>query len=144
MVPLTVDGIASANLTEGHRFMAPGAISVSSFDDYAAKLKVAKVILDPAEREAAIWHDATQQAFARGLEVVPDAGLLTEVAGLVEWPVVLIGGIDEKFLHLPPEVLQTSMREHQKFFSLKNPATAASKASPPSPTAKPPITARPF
>lgn len=123
VVPLAVDGIVSGNVTEGHRFMAPGPVSVSGFDDYAAKLKVAKVILDPAEREAAIWHDATQQAFARGLEVVPDAGLLAEVAGLVEWPVVLLGGIDARFLHLPPEVLQTSMREHQKFFSLRNPAT---------------------
>lgn len=123
VVPVSVDGIVSDRLTEGHRFMAPGPISVSGYEDYAAKLKQAKVVLDHAEREAAIWHDATQQAFARGLEVVPDAGLLAEVAGLVEWPVVLLGGIDARFLHLPPEVLQTSMREHQKFFSLKNPAT---------------------
>ncbi len=123
VVPVSVDGIVSDRLTEGHRFMAPGPISVSGYEDYAAKLKQAKVVLDPAEREAAIWHDATQDAFARGLEVVPDAGLLAEVAGLVEWPVVLLGGIDERFLHLPAEVLQTSMREHQKFFSLRNPAT---------------------
>jgi glycyl-tRNA synthetase beta chain len=80
-------------------------------------------MLDSAEREAHIWNDAQNQAFARGLEVVPDAGLLTEVAGLVEWPVVLMGAIGEEFLHLPPEVLQTSMREHQKFFSVKNPKT---------------------
>ncbi|MDE3123461.1 MAG: glycine--tRNA ligase subunit beta, partial [Paracoccaceae bacterium] len=123
VVPMTVDGIAAGNTTRGHRFMAPGDIRVSSFDDYVAKLKAAKVILDPAEREAAIWHEATTQAFAQGLEVVEDRGLLTEVAGLVEWPVVLMGAIGEDFLGLPPEVLQTSMKEHQKFFSVRNPKT---------------------
>ena len=123
VVAVTVDHLTAGNTTEGHRFMAPGRFPVTSFDDYRAKLSRAHVVLDSAEREAAIWQDATNQAFARGLEVVPDAGLLTEVAGLVEWPVVLCGKIDPRFLHLPPEVLQTSMREHQKFFSLKNPAT---------------------
>ncbi|MDE3237804.1 MAG: glycine--tRNA ligase subunit beta [Paracoccaceae bacterium] len=123
VVPMAVDGIAAGNTTRGHRFMAPGDIRVSSFDDYVAKLKAAKVILDPAEREAAIWHEATTQAFAQGLEVVEDRGLLTEVAGLVEWPVVLMGAIGEDFLGLPPEVLQTSMKEHQKFFSVRNPKT---------------------
>jgi glycyl-tRNA synthetase beta chain len=122
-VPVTVDHLTAGNTTEGHRFMAPGRFAVSSFDDYRAKLARAHVVLDAAEREAAIWHDATQMAFARGLEVVPDAALLAEVAGLVEWPVVLMGDIGPDFLHLPPEVLQTSMREHQKFFSVKNPAT---------------------
>ncbi len=123
VVPLTVDGIAAGDTTWGHRFMAPRAFAVTSFDDYAAKLKAAHVMLDPAERAAAIWHEATTQAFAQGLEVVEDAGLLAEVAGLVEWPVVLMGPIGESFLSLPPEVLQTSMREHQKFFSVKNPKT---------------------
>ncbi|MFN3647837.1 MAG: glycine--tRNA ligase subunit beta [Gemmobacter sp.] len=123
VVPLEVDGIRSGNTTEGHRFMAPGRFAVSSFDDYAAKLRAAKVMLDPAEREAHIWNHATQTAFARGLEVVEDKALLTEVAGLVEWPVPLMGPIADEFLHLPPEVLQTSMREHQKFFSVKNPKT---------------------
>jgi glycyl-tRNA synthetase beta chain len=80
-------------------------------------------MLDSAEREAAIWQGAQNLAFAAGMEVVPDAGLLTEVAGLVEWPVPLMGRIAEGFLHLPAEVLQTSMREHQKFFSVKNPRT---------------------
>jgi glycyl-tRNA synthetase beta chain len=122
-VPLTLDGIAAGATTRGHRFMAPAAVPVSAFDDYVAKLKAAKVILDPAEREAAIWHDATTQAFAQGLEVVEDRALLTEVAGLVEWPVVLMGSIGEAFLGLPPEVLQTSMKEHQKFFSVRNPRT---------------------
>ncbi|MDD8021730.1 MAG: glycine--tRNA ligase subunit beta [Paracoccaceae bacterium] len=123
VVPLTVDGIASGNTTEGHRFMAPGRFAVTSFDDYAAKLKAAKVVLDSAEREDIIWHDATQMAFARGLELVEDKGLLAEVAGLVECPVALMGDIAPDFLGLPPEVLQTSMKEHQKFFSVKNPKT---------------------
>ena len=123
VVALDIDGITSGNTTRGHRFMAPDEITVSSFEDYATKLKRAYVVLDPAEREAAIWQDATNQAFASGLEVVEDKGLLAEVAGLVEWPVVLLGSIDGEFLELPPEVLQTSMKEHQKFFSVKNPKT---------------------
>ncbi|MCV6586077.1 MAG: glycine--tRNA ligase subunit beta, partial [Marinibacterium sp.] len=123
VVPLDVDGIPSGDLTEGHRFMAPGAFSVTSFDDYTAKLKRAHVVLDPAERAEHIWADATNLAFAAGLEVVEDKGLLSEVAGLVEWPVVLMGEIGEEFRALPPEVLQTSMKEHQKFFSVRNPRT---------------------
>jgi glycyl-tRNA synthetase beta chain len=123
VVPLTVDGITAANTTEGHRFMGKGRFTVSSFEDYAAKLKQNRVILNPAERADAIWAEATSQAFANGLEVVEDQGLLAEVAGLVEWPVVLMGTIDDAFLGLPPEVLQTSMREHQKFFSVRNPKT---------------------
>lgn len=123
VVPLEVDRIVSGATTQGHRFMGPTPFSVRSFEDYEAKLKRAHVILRADERADAIWHDATNQAFARGLEVVPDAGLLAEVAGLVEWPVVLMGPIGEDFLGLPPEVLQTSMKEHQKFFSVRNPAT---------------------
>ena len=123
VVPLTLDGITAGNTTEGHRFMGKGRFSVTSFDDYAAKLKQNRVILDPAARADAIWAEATNQAFANGLEVVEDAGLLAEVAGLVEWPVVLMGAIDDAFLGLPPEVLQTSMKEHQKFFSVRNPGT---------------------
>ena len=121
VVPLEVDGIAAGDSTQGHRFMAPGRFSVTGFEDYEAKLTKAHVVLRPEERAEAIWNDATQQAFARGLEVVEDKGLLAEVAGLVEWPVVLLGAIDEAFLGLPAEVLQTSMKEHQKFFSLRNP-----------------------
>ncbi|MDP3197028.1 glycine--tRNA ligase subunit beta [Tabrizicola sp.] len=123
VVPLTVDGIVSGNVTEGHRFMGMGRFVVTGFDDYAVKLKRAKVVLDSAEREAAIWQGAQNLAFAAGMEVVPDTGLLTEVAGLVEWPVPLMGRIADQFLSLPPEVLQTSMKEHQKFFSVKNPKT---------------------
>lgn len=123
VVDFEVDGIAAGNTTEGHRFMAPGRFAVSSFEDYAAKLRRAHVVLSAQDRADAIWHDATNMAFAAGLEVVEDAGLLAEVAGLVEWPVVLMGEIAEDFMGLPPEVLQTSMREHQKFFSVRNPAT---------------------
>ena len=123
VVPLDVDGITSGNTTKGHRFMAPAAFAVSSFDDYEAKLKRANVVLRAEERAETIWHDATNQAFALGLEVVEDKGLLAEVSGLVEWPVVLLGAIGDDFLGLPPEVLQTSMKEHQKFFSVRNPRT---------------------
>jgi glycyl-tRNA synthetase beta chain len=123
VVPLDVDGIKAGNQTRGHRFMAPDAFAVSGFEDYETKLKRAKVILRADERQAAIWQEAQTQAFALGQSVVEDAGLLAEVAGLVEWPVVLMGQIDEEFLDLPPEVLKTSMKEHQKFFSVSNPKT---------------------
>lgn len=123
VVPMIVDGIEAGNTTEGHRFLAPGRFAVTSFDDYALKLKRAYVVLDPAERAASIWQGAGNLAFAAGMELVEDKGLLAEVAGLAEWPVPLMGRISEEFLHLPPEVLQTSMREHQKFFSVRNPST---------------------
>jgi glycyl-tRNA synthetase beta chain len=123
VVPFDVDGIIAGNTTEGHRFMALARFPVSGFADYAAKLKRAHVILSATDRAAQIRHDAEQMAFAAGLELVDDPGLLAEVAGLVEWPVVLMGRIEDRFLDLPPEVLQTSMREHQKFFSVRNPKT---------------------
>ncbi|WP_413876244.1 glycine--tRNA ligase subunit beta [Albidovulum sp.] len=123
VVALEIDGIRAGNLTRGHRFLAPEPFSVTGFEDYAAKLKRARVMLDPEERASHIWHDAQNAAFAARLEVVEDKGLLAEVAGLVEWPVVLMGRIGEEFLGLPAEVLQTSMREHQKFFSARNPKT---------------------
>src|SRR6056297_1500763 len=123
VVDLDIDGIKSGNTTQGHRFMGKGRFAVSGFEDYQAKLKRDFVILDPQERADHIWQDATNQAFAAGLEVVEDTGLLAEVAGLVEWPVVLMGEIGEEFLELPAEVLQISMKEHQKFFSVRNPKT---------------------
>jgi glycyl-tRNA synthetase beta chain len=123
IVPLAIDGIEAGNTTAGHRFMSPVRFAVTSFDDYRTRLRRAHVLLDAAERAQHIWADATNLAFAQGLEVVEDRGLLAEVAGLVEWPAVLMGQIGEAFLGLPPEVLQTSMREHQKFFSVRNPAT---------------------
>ncbi|MBL3702380.1 glycine--tRNA ligase subunit beta [Sulfitobacter sp. BDSS02] len=123
VVPMEIDGIKAVDSTEGHRFMAPGRFSVTSFEDYEAKLKRAHVVLSADERAEHIWADAINAAFAAGLEVVEDKGLLAEVAGLVEWPVVLMGQIDDEFLDLPVEVLQTSMKEHQKFFSVLNPKT---------------------
>ena len=123
VVPLTIDGISAGNATKGHRFLSPAPFTVTSFDDYSTKLKRAHVVLDTSEREAAILQGAQNLAFAAGMELVPDDKLLAEVAGLVEWPVPLMGRIGEAFLGLPPEVLQTSMREHQKFFSTRNPKT---------------------
>ena len=123
VIDFEIDGIKSGATTECHRFIAPKRFSVTSFDDYEAQLKRAFVVLNAKERADDILQDATNQAFANGLELVEDNGLLMEVAGLVEWPVVLMGSIDETFLDLPPEVLQTSMKEHQKFFSVRNPKT---------------------
>jgi len=123
VVPVRVDDIVAGDATRGHRFMGPDVFSVTGFDDYSTKLKRAHVILDPQERQDMIWQDATNVAFANGLEVVEDRSLLAEVAGLVEWPVVLMGEIAQDFLDLPPEVLQTSMKEHQKFFSVRDRAS---------------------
>ncbi|AGI67216.1 RRLI1463 [Octadecabacter antarcticus 307] len=120
VVAMSVDGIAAGNTTLGHRFMAPDKIPVTSFNDYEARLKRAKVILRADERADLIWSEASNQAFAAGLELVEDKGLLAEVAGLVEWPVVLMGTIANDFLNLPPEVLTASMKEHQKFFSVRD------------------------
>ena len=123
IVPVKIDNILAGNTTTGHRFMAPETFSVQNFDDYETKLKRAKVILRADERSALIWQEATNQAFALGQQIVKDDELLEEISGLVEWPVVLLGRIDPKFLDLPPEVLKTSMKEHQKFFSVSNPKT---------------------
>ena len=120
VVPAVIEGIATGDTTAGHRFLAPGPIRVTGFDDYARKLSGARVVLDHDRRAGQIAADAETLAFARGLSVVPDPALLAEVAGLVEWPVVLMGAIAPEFLELPPEVLQTSMREHQKFFSARD------------------------
>ncbi|MEO0751572.1 MAG: glycine--tRNA ligase subunit beta, partial [Pseudomonadota bacterium] len=123
VVDLEIDGITAGDTTEGHRFMAPGRFSVTSFAAYEAELKARNVMLDPKARADAIRTALAEFADAAGLEVVDDPGLLAEVAGLVEWPVPLMGEIGKTFLDLPPEVLQSSMREHQKFFSLRNPKT---------------------
>ncbi len=123
VVPLDIDGIVAGNTSQGHRFMAPAPFEVNGFLDYQEKLAKAYVVLDPQKRMEKIWQDACQKAQSEGLEVVEDQGLLAEVAGLVEWPVVLMGDIAEDFYELPTEVLQTSMKEHQKFFSVKNPKT---------------------
>jgi glycyl-tRNA synthetase beta chain len=123
VVPLTFAGIASSNRTHGHRFLSKGEIQIRRFDDYVKKLRDAHVVLDAAERKEIILHEAKNKAFAIGLEVIEDAGLLDEVAGLAEWPVVHIGRIEDEFMDVPPEILQTSMRVHQKYFSLRDPKT---------------------
>ncbi|CAO3442711.1 Glycyl-tRNA synthetase beta chain (EC 6.1.1.14) [Azospirillum argentinense] len=106
------------NSTRGHRFLSPDAFTVADFADYKAKLRAAHVVLDRAERKAKIKADAEALAAQEGLTLSPDDGLLEEVAGLVEWPVALVGTIDEKFMDVPSEVLITSMRTHQKYFAL--------------------------
>jgi glycyl-tRNA synthetase beta chain len=120
VVIFEVDGIASGNTTYGHRFMAPQPIQVKRFEDYALALERAKVVIDPARRRDIILHDAKDLAFAQGLELVEDAGLLEEVTGLVEWPVTLMGKFDESFLVIPPEVIRATIRVNQKCFVLRN------------------------
>jgi glycyl-tRNA synthetase beta chain len=119
VVAFDIDGIESGNKTRGHRFMAPKSFAVKSFKDYAAKLKDAFVILDSDERAATISKGAHKLAEKEGLTLVDDEALLAENAGLTEWPVPLIGAFDEDFLSVPPEVLATAMKAHQKCFSLK-------------------------
>jgi glycyl-tRNA synthetase beta chain len=123
VVPFSFAGVSSGRHTLGHRFLSSGKIEVRRFDDYVAALKKAHVILDAGERKAIIFEGVKQAAFVHGLEMIPDEGLLDEVAGLAEWPVVLIGTIEDQFMDVPPEILQTSMRTHQKYFSLRDPKT---------------------
>jgi glycyl-tRNA synthetase beta chain len=120
VVPLEMAGVRSGNETRGHRFLSSGTIAVRRVEDYEKKLRDAHVILDGAERRDIILHDAKQKAFALGLELIEDEGLANEVMGLAEWPVVLIGSIDAEFMDVPPEILQTSMRTHQKYFALRD------------------------
>jgi len=116
VVKFSVDGIEAGQITYGHRFMAPAAIKVRRFADYEAKLKAAKVVLDPQARKDSILADATELAFAQGFELFEDQGLLDEVAGLVEWPVVLMGSFDREFLSIPSEVIRATIRNNQKCF----------------------------
>ena len=124
IVKFTVDGVEAGNATRGHRFMAPDAFTVKRFDDYVEKLHAAKVVLDPARRADIILADAKNLAFAQGYELVEDEGLLAEVSGLVEWPVVLMGSFDEAFLSIPDEVIRATIRANQKCFVLRDPQTA--------------------
>lgn len=124
IVRFTVDGIAAGNTTFGHRFLSPGAIDVRRRDDYIAKLAKAKVVVDAARRAEMILADARNLAFAQGLELIEDQALLAEVAGLVEWPVVLMGSFDEEFLSIPPEVIRATIRNNQKCFVLRDPQSA--------------------
>jgi glycyl-tRNA synthetase beta chain len=124
IVAFAVDGISAGDETRGHRFMAPQPFKVRRLEDYAAKLEKAKVVLDPERRRQIILADAKNLAFAQGYELIEDAGLLAEVAGLVEWPVVLMGSFDEAFLAIPNEVIRATIRNNQKCFVLRDPKTA--------------------
>jgi len=119
VVPLSVDGIKSGNTTRGHRFLSPGEISVKRYEDYDLSLAKRYVVVDEKARVEAIRHDAKNLAMAQGLELIEDEALLREVAGLVEWPVVLMGEFDEAFLAVPPEVIITTIKNNQKCFCLK-------------------------
>ena len=124
VVAFDVGGVTSGDTTYGHRFLAPNAIKVKRLDDYMSKLDAAKVVVDPARRAEMILADAKTLAFAQGFELVEDAGLLAEVAGLVEWPVVLMGEFDKAFLAIPEEVIRATIRNNQKCFVVRDPATA--------------------
>jgi glycyl-tRNA synthetase beta chain len=121
VVKFAVDGIEAGQTTYGHRFMAPAPINVRRFEDYQAKLQAAKVVLDPQARKDIILADARQLAFAQGFELVEDQVLLDEVAGLVEWPVVLMGSFDKEFLEIPGEVIRATIRNNQKCFVVSDP-----------------------
>jgi glycyl-tRNA synthetase beta chain len=125
IVEFEVGGVRSGNITYGHRFMAPAPITVRRFDDYMAKLEAARVVLDADRRKQMILADARDRALAMGLELIEDEALLEEVAGLVQWPVVLMGSFDEAFLEIPPEVTRTTIRANQKCFVLRHPAPAS-------------------
>ena len=124
IVPFAVDGIAAGNATRGHRFLAPAPFTVRRLGDYMDKLDKAKVVLDAERRRDIIAAEAKQLAFAQGLELVADDGLLAEVAGLVEWPVVLMGSFDASFLQIPEEVIRATIRNNQKCFVLRDAAHA--------------------
>jgi glycyl-tRNA synthetase beta chain len=123
VVPFAFAGVNSGNTSKGHRFLSSGFITAKNFAEYQQKLAAAHVVLDAAERKSIILTEARNKASGLGLDLIEDAGLLEEVAGLNEWPVVLIGKIEDQFMDVPAEVLQTSMRVHQKYFSLRDPKT---------------------
>ncbi|MGD0720391.1 MAG: glycine--tRNA ligase subunit beta [Roseiarcus sp.] len=122
IVRFDVDGLAAGDVTSGHRFMAPAPIAVRRFEDYAASLAKAKVVLDPERRKQMILADARALALAHGLELVEDEGLLDEVAGLVEWPVALMGEFEAEFLDIPAEAIRATIRANQKCFVLRDAA----------------------
>jgi glycyl-tRNA synthetase beta chain len=124
IVSFELGGITSGNETRGHRFIAPAPFKVRRFDDYVAKLEKAKVVLDATRRADIIQTDAKNLAFAQSFELVEDETLLAEVAGLVEWPVTLMGTFDRAFLSIPDEVIRATIRNNQKCFVLRDPQTA--------------------
>lgn len=123
IIDLDVDGTRSGNATLGHRFMAPGEITVSGFDDLEARLNASRVILRTANRKQMIADAVAGECATRGLDPIEGDGLLTEVAGLVEWPVVLIGSIDQAFMDVPEEALISAIKKHQKYLTFRDPKT---------------------
>jgi glycyl-tRNA synthetase beta chain len=124
LVPFDVDGVSAVDFTVGHRFMGSARpFRVRSFASYSSGLEKRFVALDPEVRKVRILTEARRLCADRGLELVEDAGLLDEVAGLAEWPVPILGDMNPDFLALPPEVIRTSMRNHQKYFAVKDPET---------------------
>ncbi len=123
LIPVAIEGVSSGNVTRGHRFLSEGDIRVRRWNDYVPALERAKVVVDIDRRKDIILHDAKDRALALGLDLVEDEGLLEEVAGLVEWPVVLVGSFEPDFLELPDEVIRLTIRINQKCFVLKDPAT---------------------
>jgi glycyl-tRNA synthetase beta chain len=124
VIPFTLGDVTSGNVTYGHRFLSPGPIDVRRQDDWMTKLEKAKVIVDPERRREIISTEAKNLAFAQGHELIEDEGLLAETAGLVEWPVVLMGSFDPSFLAIPPEVIRTTIRNNQKCFVVRDPQSA--------------------
>ncbi|HEX8472370.1 MAG TPA: glycine--tRNA ligase subunit beta [Brevundimonas sp.] len=123
VVPFEIDGIQSDAITEGHRFLGKGhPIVVNDFADYRRKLEADYVLLDVADRKLKILEAANAACAAKGLALVDDDGLLDEVAGLAEWPTPILGDMDPQFLSLPPEVVRLSMKVHQKYFAVRDPA----------------------
>lgn len=120
VIPFVIDGIVAGNVTYGHRFHAPGPITVRRFEDYVSSLEKAKVVLDAERRKDIILHDAKDLAFANGLELVEDEGLLEEVSGLVEWPQVLMGTFEEEYLQIPAEIIRLTIKTNQKCFVTRN------------------------
>ncbi|MCJ7997970.1 glycine--tRNA ligase subunit beta [Rhizobium cremeum] len=116
VIPFEIDGITAGNVTYGHRFHAPAAITVRRFDDYVASLEKAKVILDAERRKQIIAQDAANLAFANGLDLVEDEGLLEEVSGLVEYPHVLLGTFEADYLTIPAEIIRLTIKTNQKCF----------------------------
>jgi len=119
IVPVSFGPTKSGNRTQAHRFLTSAFIEVNNFSDYKKSLETGHVLIDPIERQACIKGDAEALALKEGLVLIQDPALLDEVAGLVEWPVTLMGSIDDEFMEVPPEVLTTTMRKNQKYFALE-------------------------
>jgi glycyl-tRNA synthetase beta chain len=126
VIGFKIDDLVAGNTTSGHRFHAPDSFTVRRFDDYSEKLERARVVLDAERRKEIIASDARNLAFASGLELVEDEGLLDEVSGLVEWPVVLMGEFEEDFLQIPDDIIRLTIKTNQKCFVLRKPGNGLS------------------